>query len=64
MRQYRRDVSSSQFGLQSQCDPNKNSSELFAGHWQIASKVYMEKQELRKSQHFIKGEPSRRTDAI
>ena len=60
--QYCQDVSSSQFDLQIQCNPNQNSSKFPYVYWQRDSKVYMNWQKTQNSQDNSKGEESWKTD--
>ena len=52
------DVYSSQLGLKTECNPNKNLRELSYGYWQLDSKLCMEKQRIQNSQPNTEGEQS------
>ena len=56
--QYCQDVSSSQLGLQIQCNLNQNPTKLFCGYQQTGSKVYTEMQKTENSQFNTEGAKS------
>ena len=53
--QYCQDISSSQFDLLTQCNPNQNPRKLFYGYWYTDPKVYMKRQKAYNSLYNIEG---------